>query len=628
MTKKINLILILCTVLIGCSYEFSSDNYIELQEPNTNNSYIELLDFKNLDTINIQTSLTYRFNGTSGQNTITSEVFVNNDRINSNLDGQLGTFTLRPENYEDGTYSLRIEHTFSSGTGSIADQAGLEVLKETTTYQFVVNREPSQPPSMLSADIIDGTIFVEWSQDYEKDYTNAYLSLKFKTEEVRIPLSQEELGLGIYNDRSTVLYQGDSNTPDFDEYSSVTYSIYFESDYENNYGLSQTIIYDPGMVTTELVFVDFTSYKFKWSAHPLYANFETFEFSYLEGTFVGSSQGGEYLIETPYIFGQKYRLNARPANTGLLLPYYSYRDVSLDPETFGEFQLEFLFVKDILYNPSTDHYYALIIENRSGFEYYFSIYEYSNEMVFLRKSNPITYDNQRYEYLGMELNPLDNSIHLDARGSAYKMDATSLEIIEEYKDPTLTSQLLFRGEVLARLEYSTDQLTVLDTASNATLYSTISPASQLGYISPDGRYIFIYEETGNFLYRIEEDELVLIMDFSLINFNGNMQIFEDTLFYAGSNEIVIVDLMNNSTKSFSFGSTQQFLQFDSFSQKLLISQNGQNAIYDVLTEEITTFQSEDDKQASGTFFSEDRDYFMRLLNGRLIHSKGIFIGID
>ncbi|WAC02131.1 hypothetical protein N7U66_20535 [Lacinutrix neustonica] len=56
----------------------------------------------------------------------------------------------------------------------------METITEIAKYEFIVNREPSPPPPVLSANIINGTIFIEWSTNYEMDYTNAYLSLKFR----------------------------------------------------------------------------------------------------------------------------------------------------------------------------------------------------------------------------------------------------------------------------------------------------------------------------------------------------------------------------------------------------------------------------------------------------------------
>ena len=264
--KKFTILFLSIAFIISCSYDFSSDNFIDLEEPIKDAQYIELVNFKNQDTINVQRILKYNFEGLQSQITIKSEVYIDNQRINSDWDGRSGNFTLTPENYEDGTRNIRIEHTFSAGSGSIADQSGLETITEIAIYQFVVNREPSTPPNILSVDISDGTIMIEWSTDYEMDYVNAYLNLQFKTREIKIPLSDEELAMGLYNDRLTVLYQGDSNTPNFEEYSMVSYSILFESEFENTYGYAESVSYDPSSVRIEIIFNGFDSYKYKWTA--------------------------------------------------------------------------------------------------------------------------------------------------------------------------------------------------------------------------------------------------------------------------------------------------------------------------------------------------------------------------
>ena len=88
-------------IFFSCSYEFSLDNFIDLEQPITNTQYIELLDFNTMDTINVQRTLNYNFNGLESQNTITSEVYIDNQQINANWEGNSGTFALRPENYDD-----------------------------------------------------------------------------------------------------------------------------------------------------------------------------------------------------------------------------------------------------------------------------------------------------------------------------------------------------------------------------------------------------------------------------------------------------------------------------------------------------------------------------------------------
>jgi hypothetical protein len=112
------------------------------------------------------------------------------------------------------------------------------------------------------------------------------------------------------------------------------------------------------------------------------------------------------------------------------------------------------------------------------------------------------------------------------------------------------------------------------------------------------------------------------------NYSGFIEIENDTVFYTVNNQVFIVDLNTKATKTLTFGTLDPYLQFDSISQKLLLTQNGYNGIYDLATKQVSLFRSETNKDARGTFSSVDRDYFLRLQNGRLIHSKGIYLDIN
>jgi len=96
------------------------------------------------------------------------------------------------------------------------------------------------------------------------------------------------------------------------------------------------------------------------------------------------------------------------------------------------------------------------------------------------------------------------------------------------------------------------------------------------------------------------------------------------MYYTVNNQVFMVDINTKATESFTFGTYSLALQFDPISQKLLL--NG--GIYDIATKKISLYSAERNKQATGEFSQEDRDYFLRLRNGKLIHSKGISIDIN
>lgn len=432
MKKKITLLIFICIYITGCSYEFSPDNFIEISKPKIVENIINLNNFKNLDTINVPSQLVYTFKGESGQHLIESKLFIDNQNFGIGMNGNIGTFNINPETYEDGIHTIRIENKFTSGTGSIADQAQREILNATQEFKFIVHRKPSIPPAITEATIKDGSILVKWISANNLEYKNAFLSLKFKRKEIRIPLTKEMLELGSYIDKNTILFPANSNTPDYDDYLSVTYSIVLTSPYTELYGSNKTITYDSTWFTMKISYYNNDSYKVKWSAHPLYANFDTFEIRLGTNTFLGSSKGGEYIVNTPYVFGKEYSAAAQPVppSHNFSAPIYSFYNMDLDESTFGLFNFNQYFSKEILYNPSTKHYYSLILERSSLGYFKIYIYEFSEQMVFLTKKLIDDYNSPRHEYLQFLLDPNTNNFYVDARNSSYTIDKLNLNILK------------------------------------------------------------------------------------------------------------------------------------------------------------------------------------------------------
>lgn len=623
MREKITLLIFICISITGCSYEFSPDNFIEISKPEIVENIINLNNFKNLDTINVSSQLVYTFKGETNQYLLESKLYIDNQNFGIGMNGNVGTFTINPATYEDGIHTIRIQNKFTSGTGSIADQAQKEILNATQEFKFIVHRKPSVPPAITEATIVDGSILVKWAAVNNLEYKNAFLSLKFKRKEIRIPLTKEMLELGSYIDKNTILFPANSNTPNYDDYLSVTYSIVLTSPYTELYGSNKTITYDSSWFTMKISYYNNDSYKVKWSAHPLYANFDTFEIRHGISSFLGSSKGGEYIVTTPYVFGKEYYSAAQPIARiqNYSQPIYSFYNMDLDQNTFGLFDFNPYFSKEILYNPSTKHYYSLILERSSLGYFKMFIYEFSEKMVFLTKKYIDDYNSPRHEFLQFLLDPINNDFFIDARNSSYVIGKLNLNIIQKYADSPFSSVVALRNGILSRLDYSTGQFTISNTTTNSTLFSGNATN---WYLSRDGKYAYIKTETNNSLFKIVNNQLIKVIDFNISFYLNSIEIDNDTLFYTVANQVFIVDLNTKATKSFTFGTNTVVLQFDPISQKLLL--NG--GIYDIATKKISLFSAETNKQATGEFSQEDRDYFLRLRNGKLIHSKGISIDIN
>lgn len=628
MRKKITLLIFVCLSITGCSYEFSPDNFLEISKPEIVENIINLNNFKNLDTINVSSQMVYTFTGETNQYLLESKLFIDNQNFGMGINGNVGTFNINPSTYEDGIHTIRIENKFTSGTGSIADQAQKEILNATQEFKFIVHRKPSIPPAITEATIKEGSILVKWASVNNPEYKNAFLSLKFKRKEIRIPLTKEMLELGFYTDKNTILFPANSNTPDYDDYLLVTYSIVFTSPYTELYGSNKTITYDSSWFNMKISYYNNDSYKVKWSAHPLYANFDTFEIRVGTTSFLGSSKGGEYIVNTPYIFGKEYGGAAQPVPPlhDFSAPIYSFYNMDLDETTFGLFDLNKLYSQDISYNPSNNKYYALIIEKSSQGVYQIYFYEYSDKMVFIKKTYIADTFKPYSQTFQMILDPINNNIYIDGAGGTYLIEKTNLNIIQKYSDQS--NMVTYRNGILKSWNNSNNQLSITNTVTNTIIYS--GSAIYRSYLSRDGKYVYIGTATNHTIYKIINNQLNKVMDVNISSNNrsGFIEIENDTVFYTAKNQVFIVDLNTKASKSFTFGTLDPHLQFDPISQKLLLTQNGYNGIYDLATKKISQFSSETNKFATGEFSQEDRDYFLRLRNGKLMHSKGISIDIN
>lgn len=616
---KKNYFLLIFLLFISCSYNFSSDSFQDLEIPNTSENSINLINFNDLDIINIESRMDYLFEATPNQYVVDSKVYLDGEEIGVDWQNNTGSFNLLPSRYIDGTHEIRVQLFFTSGSGSLKDQSGLEILEKNQIFKFIVKRNPAEPPKINEVKMENGSVRVKWSIPVNKDFKEAFLSLKYKYSEIRIPLSENELDSGTYLDTYTILFTKNSNTPQYDQYSQVDYSVIYSSEYNDLYGSKITLVDDPELFKFKIGYNDNDTYKIVWSEHPFYGNFTSFKYGDLDF----SSRGGEHIINEPYIIGKNYSGSIVIREDGRYLPY-NYYEMELDENSFGLFNFNHLYSKGIVYNPDNNNYYALVVEEKSGSDYVYYIYKYSNNMDFLEK-----------KYIGgMErfsrneeiyLDPIDNNIYVDTREHSYLIDKNSLTIIKEYIDSSNSvNDYSYRNNIVKFYNYSSDELTITDTSTDNILYSNITLNS--GYLSRDGKYVYIQTSSENSIYKIGNNTFEKV--YSIIpNYYLGVNVFfeDDTLYYALNNEIFIVDLITKNVKSFSFGSVSIKIKVDSVSQKILIVQTGTCGVYNINTGQIKTFYHEYTKSTTGLFNSEDRDYYLNLYNNRLIHSKGIFI---
>jgi hypothetical protein len=557
-------------------------------------------------------------------------VYFDNEKIGSNWNSSsnLGSFILRPSNYNDGEHIIRIEHTFTTGSGSIRDQVNEEKLVKIESFNLIIKRKPATPPAITNAIIENGSITINWAETNVTDFENAYLSLKLKNYERRIPLTNSSLGLKSYVDTSTILITGPSNSSYYDSYTSVKYAIVFQSKYEESYGASKTVSFDPSWMDIQISYVDNNSYKVLWKKHPLYANFKQFEIQLDGEQIIVSNLGGEKTINKPYIIGKKYSAYIHITNNQNSLPYFQIKDVKLDKNSFGIFEYDHLYSLGIIFNPSNQKYYSLIVESERPSPRIYAIYEYSTDMKFLRKKSLPNNSNGLSFRKNFHLNPINFNLHFDFGGSSYEIDKNSLEITTSYLNHANKKwSHILRGDILFSWNDSEKNVVIKNIKNNITIHDEIIKyvpnlhSNYGGVLSNDAKYVHIpdYLSSIGTIYKVENDKLVKVMETS----NSTVQFHQDKAFYITRGKVHISNMIAKTTKSFNYG-TFPHISFDSHSQKILIQQSGSNGIYDLKDETLKLFFSEANKDYS-PLLPSDRSYQLHLQNNRLIHTKGIFI---
>jgi len=642
---------------VSCSYNFSDDNYISLEEPSIDGISISLNGFIDGDTINTDKFMFYRISQRDNQFAISTEILVDNNRIASSSRTDSGEFTLRPSRYDDGEHTIRIIHKLSSGTGSIAEQQQLETLTVTKDFQFIINRKPSTPPAITAARIENGSITLEWQNDGNQEYVSAYLSLKFPDYERKVPITSEMLEQGSYIDTYTVLFPLDSNRREQEDRSRVEYSIVLVSEFEEVTGQGATLEHNPSWLDVSMSFVDLESFMVTWPEHPLYANFDSYRISILtdfssEGhVFSASTQGGSQLIDAPYTFGEDYFGYLFPETEyDPYIPSYRFNP-RLDENSFKPIQyMQQYYGKDFIFNPSTQRYYLLAIENNaSAGNRGISIFEYSLDLEQVKRTLFLVLDpfwsNPSFN---MVMDPESNNFYLDIGyrtrdlrliNLTMELDKNNLNKLKEFSEESSTSgvQMQLRGNVLKTWDYYSKQLTLTNVDTNETFYSLNTQGSNntdISYLSDDGKYIYLNLDSENAIYKIENNNLEKRVDlveppgYSFSERAYSIDIYNDKLYYASySNNIIAIDLIANQTTntiSYQAGNNSRSVSYDPFLNKLLLIQGEVCYMANLDSNTISNFYYESDKGYSAV----GGDYFLWLTNGKLIHSRGIYVEIE
>ncbi len=153
------LIISLGFVFAYCVYSPDEDFFKEIQPLDSADFRISLNSFFDDDTIYLEGVTTFSYSlGSSG---IVQEVRVLlNDELIYTLYNKNGTFTITPTT---GIYKLRVEFISTSGTGSLADQVGAELVKVWKEWVIDAYVETYPETPQITTSIENGFAVISWT---------------------------------------------------------------------------------------------------------------------------------------------------------------------------------------------------------------------------------------------------------------------------------------------------------------------------------------------------------------------------------------------------------------------------------------------------------------------------------
>jgi hypothetical protein len=152
----------------GCTYSPSDTNFhvIAPPSPHPNISIVipndsTLTVLRGIVTISFKTVL-------NGHKLITVYAYMDSAFISFYSEGD-GTFQIQSANYPDGRYTLTVQFTLSTATGSLADRLGDEEYVLEKKYAVTIFNGTITSPTITSVNLVNGAGVVSWNEYTQPD---------------------------------------------------------------------------------------------------------------------------------------------------------------------------------------------------------------------------------------------------------------------------------------------------------------------------------------------------------------------------------------------------------------------------------------------------------------------------
>lgn len=156
------LFLLLCIFVISCEYEPEGLFDAELSEPNNPpNATINLNDTESPIDLCMKQTFTF-YTSISTNDLYLVEILFNNSTIYT-TESNNGNFTIDPKDYSEGNYILELKVYSKTGSGSLADIAGVEAYVYSRQWEIIVDLSLS-PVNITSIIPESGNLKITWEE--------------------------------------------------------------------------------------------------------------------------------------------------------------------------------------------------------------------------------------------------------------------------------------------------------------------------------------------------------------------------------------------------------------------------------------------------------------------------------
>lgn len=150
----------------GC-YDPQGENFIRVIPPVADGQAINLAGYSDSLYIFHDTTLTYQVEDGNLQ-LIRIEGFLNGESLFNN--DRPTEIRLDPARFSNGSHKLKVEATFRSGSGSLADILNQETVKIEEDFDVIIDLIPPQEITIARLDTREGSLLIDWSEPDKKNF--------------------------------------------------------------------------------------------------------------------------------------------------------------------------------------------------------------------------------------------------------------------------------------------------------------------------------------------------------------------------------------------------------------------------------------------------------------------------